>query len=81
MVLADLDPELYGLRLGVPASVLGKVKNIGGPITHAGLIAFSKRSSRRTQHPAWASTRRRATLAPTEPRAGVVDVASFNAGR
>jgi hypothetical protein len=29
MVLADLDPELYSLRLGVPASVLGKVKNIG----------------------------------------------------
>ena len=51
MVLADLDPELYGLRLGVPASVLGKVKNIGGPITHAGSIAFSKRSSRGTQHP------------------------------
>jgi len=31
-VLPDLDPETHGLLLGVPASVLGKVKNIGPPI-------------------------------------------------
>jgi hypothetical protein len=28
-VLADLDPELHGRRLVIPASVLSKAKNIG----------------------------------------------------
>jgi hypothetical protein len=28
-VLPDLDPELYGLPLGVPVGVLGNVKNNG----------------------------------------------------
>jgi hypothetical protein len=30
-VLADLDPELHGLPIGIPADVLGKVKNMVVP--------------------------------------------------
>jgi hypothetical protein len=29
VVLSDLDAKLHGLLLGVPATVLGEVKNIG----------------------------------------------------
>jgi hypothetical protein len=31
-VLPDLDAKLYALPIRVPSGVIGKVKNIGGPI-------------------------------------------------
>jgi hypothetical protein len=37
-VLADLDPELHGLLLGVPAGILGEGKEQGGPAALVGLF-------------------------------------------
>jgi hypothetical protein len=33
VVLADLDPEFHRLAFGIPAGVLGKVKNMGAPVS------------------------------------------------
>jgi hypothetical protein len=46
VVLADLDPELHGLPIRVPATVLGKGEEHGASLALIGLLrVFSKRSS------------------------------------
>ena len=48
-VFADLDPELYGLPLGIPSGTLWGVKNIGrSPVARRAAV-FSIRSKQGTQ--------------------------------